>query len=211
MDQYRIDRHPGGVATKPNPLEKRFREGVGRIGQSNQATRRGQHLPGQFDAFACHFGAHVGNSGDIATRPGEARDQSGFDRISGHRHDNRNVARRLLRRPRCRREPGHDHIDFEAHQLRRQFGKAVRLSVIRPELEAYGLSLHVTQLAHRLSKNPPEFFRTGRANHQNADGRNSRLLRGRASERPQGCRTAEQSEEFAPPHPLPPPVNSLAD
>ena len=210
MDQYRIDRHPGGVATKPNPLEEWFREGVGRIGQSNQATRRGQHLPGQFDAFACHFGAHVGNSGDIATRPGEARDQSGFDRISGHRHDNRNVARRLLRRPRCRREPGHDHIDFEPHQLRRQIGQPACLAFIRAELVSDVSPLEVTELAHRLAKQPPEFFRTGRSDYQHTDDRHFRLLRG-AGERPQGCRAGDQSEEFAPPHPLPPPVNSLAD
>jgi hypothetical protein len=44
----------------------------------------------------------------LPARPVEARDKSGFDRISRERHDDRNFARRPLRSLRRRREPGHD-------------------------------------------------------------------------------------------------------
>src|SRR4029077_6255565 len=125
--------------------------------------------------------------------------KSGFDWISGERHNNWNFARRLLRGLCGRREPGHDQIDIETHQLRGQFGKAAYLSLIRPELVANVLPLVVTQLLHRFAKQPPEFLRTGSPNHQRADSRHLSLL-GHAGQRPESRGTAEKPEEIAPPH-----------
>jgi hypothetical protein len=96
-------------------------------------------------------------------------------------------------------KPGHDHIDFEPSQLRRQLGKAANLSLVGPELVPHGLAFDVTQIAHPVLKQPPEFIRAWSPNHQNADGRGFRLLRG-AGERPERRRAAEKGEEVAPPH-----------
>jgi hypothetical protein len=105
-----------------------------------------------------------------------------------------------------RRKPRHDHIDFEPHQFRRQFGKAANLSLVRSELEPNVLPLDVTELAQRLGKQPPESLPTGRPTHQNANGWHLRLLR-RGGERPTGRHAANQRDEPAPfliePHPIP--------
>jgi hypothetical protein len=54
---------------------------------------------------------------------------------------------------RCRwREPGHDHIDFEAHQFRCQLREAVYLSFVRTELEMNVLPIDVTEVTQCLGK-----------------------------------------------------------
>jgi hypothetical protein len=107
--------------------------------------------------------------------------------------------------PPGRGEPGHDHIDFEPHQLRRQFEKTACLSLVRSELEAYTLSLRVTQLAQRLPKNPPKFLRTGSIDHQDTNGWHVPPLR-RRGERPKGRHAANHFEELAPSHPALPAI-----
>ena len=76
-----------------------------------------QHVSYQLYTLASQFRGNPGHAGDVTARPGEAFDKPGFDRVSNERHDNRNIARRLLRSLCCRREPSHNYIDFETHQL----------------------------------------------------------------------------------------------
>src|SRR5262249_25394029 len=122
-----------------------------------------------------------------------------LDWIAGERHDDRNFARCSLRSLRGRREPGHDEIDIEPHQLRRQFGKAAYLSLVRSELVSNVSPLDITQLAHQVPKQLPESLRTGGPNHQNADSQQlARLLRPRRQR--QRSRAAHQRDELAPPH-----------
>jgi hypothetical protein len=120
-NHFRIDRRPGGYAAKPDLFEKRLGERIGRIGQCHYAMRRRQHLSNQLYAFAGQFRGHAGHAGDVAARPVEALNKSGFDRISRKRHDDWNIVRRPLRSLCGRRELGHDQINMEPHQLRGQF------------------------------------------------------------------------------------------
>jgi hypothetical protein len=39
-------------------------------------TRRRQHFPNEFDAFAGQFGGYASDPGDISARPRKARDQA---------------------------------------------------------------------------------------------------------------------------------------
>src|SRR5665213_948858 len=149
--------------------------------------------------FACQCRTDGGHAGDIPTRPGEALDQSGCDRVSGEGHNDRDVARRLLRGEGGRREPGHDQIDLEPHQFCRPFGEAVSLPRVRAELEPDAFPLDVTQVAQVLLKQPPEPFRAGRTDDQDADGRHFRLLRPRR-EGPEGRRAGDDCEKVAPLH-----------
>ena len=131
---------PSRFAGKPDLFEERLRKGIGRIGQGRHAAGRREHLPDQFDTFAGQVRDSRRDSGDVTARPGQAVDQPSRDEISRGRHD-RDFARRLLCRACGRREVGHDHIDFEPHELSRQFGKAACLSLVRSELEPYSSSL----------------------------------------------------------------------
>src|SRR5437899_4172653 len=122
--------------------------------------RRRHYLVDQVDNLAGQLRAQVGVAGDISARLGEALDQPGSDQVSTGRADDWDLARRLLGGSCGRRKPGHDHIDFEPHQFRRQFGKATNLSLVRSELEPNVLPLDVTELAQRLGKQPPESLPT---------------------------------------------------
>src|SRR5580692_7403699 len=114
--------------------------------------RRWQQFSNYLYAFAGQFRGHAGHAGDVAAGPVEALDKSGSDRISRECHDDRNFTRRLLRSLCGRREPGHDQIDFELHQLRGQFRKTAWLSLVRSELVTNALPLNVTKLTHHLLK-----------------------------------------------------------
>src|SRR5262249_3943973 len=120
------------------------------------------------------------------------------DHVSAERADDWDLMRRLLGSDCGRREPGHDHVDFELHQFRCQFGKMVHLSLVRSEFEPNVFPLDITELAQRLAKQLPELLPTGSGTHQNANGCHLRLLRPRR-ERP--CRSAAQEgDELAPLH-----------
>src|ERR1700676_5774645 len=145
-----VDRSSGDFAAKLDLFEERFGEGVGRIGQSGHAARRWQHLPNEFDAFAGQYGGHASDPGDISARPSKARDQPHADRISRVRHDDRDLARRLLCRLSGGREPSDDYIDFETDQLGGQFGKSFSLSFRRSKLKSNVLPFEVPQIAQPL-------------------------------------------------------------
>src|SRR6516225_8416359 len=78
--------------------------------------------------------------------------QSGSDRVSAGRADDRDFACCLLGGSCSGREPGHDHIDFEAYQFRCQRRKAVDLSFVRTELEMNVLPIDVTKVAQCFGK-----------------------------------------------------------
>src|SRR5262249_20365106 len=112
----------------------------------------------------------------ISAGPRETVDQPIFDRISGQRHYNRDVARRLLDRNRGWGGPGNDQVRLERPQLRRQFRKPAALPLVRTEFVTDVFALDISLLAHRVAKQPPEPLRTGNVTHQDANGYYLRLL-----------------------------------
>src|SRR5262249_62044081 len=119
--------------------QKRYRMRISGFAQPHYAACKRQHLSNHFYAFAAEFRVPTGHASDVAARPVEAVNKSGRDRISCKRHDDRNFTRRPFRSLRRRREPSHDDIDIEPHQLRGQFGKLAYLSVVRSELVSNAL------------------------------------------------------------------------
>ena len=194
-----VNHDPSGSATGFDLFEKRLRKGIRRIGQRRNSMRGRQHLSNQFYAFATEFRVHPGHAGDVSARPVEAVDKSVGDRISGKRHDDRSVMCRCLCSQRGRREPSHDEIDIEPHQLSSQFGEAAHLSVVRSKFVSNAPPLNVTRLAHRIPEKPPKLLPARSPNHQNADYRHNRLLRVRR-ERPRRRRAAKHRDEVAPLH-----------
>src|SRR6516225_5106406 len=194
-DADRIDRSPGGFATKLYLFEERFGERIGRIGQSGHTARRWQHVADQLDTLASQFGGHGSHASDISARPRKARNQPRTDGISCLGHDDRDVTRRLLCRHSGRREPSDDDIDFETDQLSGQFRQPTDLSFRRSKLKSNVLPLNIPQVAQSLPKLPPKLLRIDIANDQCADRRHLRLLRPRR-ERPRR-RAAKQRYELA--------------
>src|SRR5262245_3233316 len=143
----RVDCGSSGFAAKLDLFEARFREGVGRVGQSGDPARRRQHVADQLDALAGQFGGYARDAGDISTRSGKAHDQARADRISGLGHHDRDFPRRLLCRHSGGCKPSDDDIDLETNQLSCKFGKPVDLSFRRSKLKSNVLPLDIPQIA----------------------------------------------------------------
>jgi len=95
--------------------------------------------------------------------------------------DNRNVARRLFGGDSSRREPRHDHVDFEPRQFGGQFRKTVDLPLVRSELKPNVLSFGVTEVMQRSRKQLPKSLPSRSGAYQNANRSQLRLLRARSA------------------------------
>src|ERR1700676_5333651 len=74
----------------------------------------------QFKALWRELGGYVGNPGDVAARPVEARDEMRLYRIAGTEDHGGDRARAFLRGRRDRIAEGDDDIDIRRRQLRNQ-------------------------------------------------------------------------------------------
>ena len=136
------DFHPGGLGGKMNVFEKQRHERVAGIAEGGDLPHRRQHVAQHLNAFAVRFRRHHRHAGDVSAGPHQACDDPGFDGVGGH-HDDGNVARRLLRRTRARRQEGDDHVDLGRYQLGRQDGKQLRPALRRPGIDEDIASLDI--------------------------------------------------------------------
>jgi hypothetical protein len=75
-----------------------------------------------------HFPVEYRESGGVAARPRQARDEASANRVGDiHKYD-RHRARRLSQRPGDRRADGQDHIRCQHHQFGRVSTNAVRIA-----------------------------------------------------------------------------------
>src|SRR5262249_12059926 len=95
---------------------------------------------------------------------------------------------------------GNDHAGIEAHQLVRQIRQPVAIAVGEPELETDVAALDISELMHALSKACQiAFERFGSSGAYNTDERRD-LLPCVPDHRTSRCRTANDREEYPPPH-----------
>jgi hypothetical protein len=100
-----------------------------RIGQERDARDLGQARPQQFERLGAHVEVAVGQTGQVAARVRQARDETAAHRIAGGRKDDRDRRGRALRRADGRRRARDDDVDLEPDQLRGEFGQALVLTV----------------------------------------------------------------------------------
>src|SRR5262249_998325 len=143
---------------------------------------------------------HGGDAGDIATRPVEAGDETGFDRVYATAEDDWNGRGPCLRR-KCH---GGSHRDNDSHLTAYEIGYQHRQSIVVAlgpaifddhiaALEIAGFAQSFTDCCHHMSARP------WRTTVEISDHRQCRLLRARR-ERPRGRRAAEQYDEVTSPH-----------
>src|SRR5689334_12559730 len=92
---------------------------------------------------------------------------------------------------------------MEPHQLVRQIWQAVQITIGETKFEADVAALHISELPDALSKTCEiALQRLRRSGAQNTDHRHDRLLCV-SHHRPSYRRTANERDEFAPPHRCP--------
>ena len=158
------------------------------------SARGGNKLANQLHALAGHLHTPARLSGDVAARPGEARDEAGRDRIARACHHDRNVACRLFRRQRGRREERDDEVDLETDQLGSLFQLEIGPASSRAYLQAKIAALDVARIAQALAQCLQERFRVRQG--KDTDRVHPHLLRA-CQERPTRRRTAEQRDQLA--------------
>jgi hypothetical protein len=136
------------------------------------------------------------NAGQVAARPGEARDQTKPDWVFGDHEDDGDRRRRLGRGLRCGTAACGDHGDPPANDLRRQRGQPIELVLGPAVFNCHVLALDITGFFEALAKSPQKIRnRVVRLAAEEHDHRHL-LLRARR-ERPCGCCAAEERDELA--------------
>jgi hypothetical protein len=150
------------------------------------------------EPFGLDLRVHRGDTGDVATRPAEAGDEAGLDRVYANAEDDWNRRGRCLRR-KCR---GSTHRDNDSHltayEIAYQHGQLIVVALGPAILDDHVAALDIagfaqsfTDCRHHVSARP------WRTTVEKPDHRHRLLLRARR-ERPRG-RGTEQRDEIAAP------------
>src|ERR671923_1503070 len=98
-------------------------------GSTNTATRAISGTAQQLEPFAAELRCHLGQPRDVSPWLGKTGHKSPFKRITNNGHDNGDGLRRLLGRTGRWTPRGHNHCDVEPHQLSREWGQLLQVSV----------------------------------------------------------------------------------
>ena len=120
-----------------------------RTGQAQNARHDFFH---QLDALCRRVRIDRAQTGDVAARPRQTGDKAGFNRIEGHRKDDRNRLGRLPGGVDRLRAAGDDDIDLETNQLGGKFGETLYAPAGKPILNVNIFSFDVAQLLQPLTK-----------------------------------------------------------
>jgi len=104
--------------------------------------------------FVSHLGFEIGETGDVAARPGEGFDEAGADRFGDlHEHD-RHGTRGLQQRPRGCTANSQEDVGRECNQLRRVFANALRVGRAPADVNASIAADGPTEFGEPLRKRP---------------------------------------------------------
>ena len=124
-----------------------------RIVQNPEAPPRRHELRQHLQPLCIKLGDQQTDAGDVAAGLGQARDQPGGDEVVGTGQD-RDRARRRLRRARGRLTLRDDNARLVPDQRRRQLGKPRWIALGEAEIEADGAAIDIAERGQRLAKPP---------------------------------------------------------
>ena len=128
------------------------------IGHDGQLAKTRNNLAQQFETLTRHIGRLVRQTGDVAARSRQGRDQAGTHRIRYRTEDNRYDRCRLLCRDDGAGSPGDDDTDLQPDELGRDFGEAFAASLaqrysiatVRPSIQPSSRRRCTKAAVHRL-------------------------------------------------------------
>jgi hypothetical protein len=148
LDAQRLGRH----------LRRPHIEGddwIGGIPEDGHAGDGGKHFPEDLQVFPDEFGAHDGQSGDVATGPGEAGDEAAPHRIANAHHDDRDRRGRVLGGQRRWRIRHQQDVHREPDQLGREGREPLVLPCRPAVLQDEVLAFDIAERAHPLQERLP--------------------------------------------------------
>src|SRR5262249_2294251 len=168
----------------------------GRIDQDGQASRAGRQLTQQLQPLRRQINCEKSDAGEVAARPGEARDQTAPGRIVPDRKDDGDCrGRRLGRECTQRASACDDHGDVAADQFARQRRQPVQFVVSPAVFDREVLALDIAGVLEALAESaqPPRIALRRLGVYEPDHGYRPRPGR----ERPSRRRAAEQRDEVA--------------
>ena len=166
----------------------------------------------QLKPFAAKAVFEQDEASGVAARPRQTVDHAGADRIDEAREHDRDAAGRLQQRRRRRRATGQDNVRRKRDQFRRILANVLSIAPAPADLDPHVAAVGPSQLRQTLQKRreaglcvPIVGVRVrGRANKHADAAHPLRLLLCTCRERPRGRRAAEQRDELAALHSMPP-------
>jgi hypothetical protein len=127
-------------------VKKIFVARFSEIPQDGYPRHPGDKLPEQLKSLPAQLTRQRDDTGDIATRAGQARNESQPYDITAGCHDNRNGIRHLLDRRDGLAASGHDDVDLGIHELPSETAQRADLPIALSRLEHDVLAFDVSQL-----------------------------------------------------------------
>jgi hypothetical protein len=125
---------------------------IGRIPEDAHPGDGGEHVLKELQLFPDEFGGQGGQSGDVATGPGEAGDEAAPHRIGHGHHHNGDSRGRLLGGQRRWRRPHYQDVYLEPDQLGHEVGEPLVLPFRPAVLQDEVLAFDVAECAHPFSE-----------------------------------------------------------
>ena len=184
-----------------NLVQFQHNGGIADIGDNRQAAETGNNLAQELEFLAPSIRYEIRQTGNVAARSRQTRNQAGADRVRHRREHDRDDGCRLLGGERHWRGHCDDDIDLEPHELGRDLGVTLAAALRPAIIDCEVVTLDPTEFAQSLHKSGgPRALDRGRVRTEVPHGRQlPRLLR-TCRKRPCDSRAVEQRYELAPFH-----------
>jgi hypothetical protein len=152
VDRQQLD--STGALRRLNLLEHLPVRRISGIDQQRHSRDFGRDCQHHLDVLGSEIHAEIGETGRVASRPRKARDDACSYRISGYDEDDGDRSRRLLGGQCAGGSQCQNDIDFDFHQLCREFGKSLVLAVCEPPFDEQIPAFDIAELVQPTWKGP---------------------------------------------------------
>src|SRR5262249_7650429 len=125
---------------------------IGRVDEHRDTRGRGQQLAQEFQPLCCQLGRENTDAGEVATRPGEARNKTNADRVITGYEDDWDCRRCRLGREYGRGSDRNDHGTLAANETSRKLRQPIKFILGPSEYDRYILGLDIAGLSQALAK-----------------------------------------------------------
>src|SRR5262245_27061392 len=142
----------GPPPRRPLPNPPILADRIGRVDEHRDTRGRGQQLAQEFQPLCCQLGRENTDAGEVAARPGEARNKTNADRVITGYEDDWDCRRCRLGCEYGRGSDRNDHGNLAANEISRQLRQPIKFILGPSEYDRYILGLDIAGLSQALAK-----------------------------------------------------------